>query len=69
MSNVKAPLDIIFMDANRQIVEISADTPPCTRKPEACPVYGGHNIEQFVLELRAGEASVSGFTQARHLTF
>jgi uncharacterized protein len=69
MSNVTAPLDIIFMDSNRQIVEISADTPPCTSKPEACPVYGGHNIEQFVLELRAGEAQRLGLHKGQTLTF
>ena len=69
MSNVTAPLDIIFMDSNRQIVEISADTPPCTSKPEACPVYGGHNYEQFVLELRAGEAQRLGLHKGQTLTF
>jgi len=69
MSNVTAPLDIIFMDSNRQILEISADTPPCTSKPEACPVYGGHNIEQFVLELRAGEAQRLGLRKGQTLTF
>jgi len=69
MSNVTAPLDIVFMDSTRQIVEISADTPPCTSKPEACPVYGGHSIEQFVLELRAGEAQRLGLRKGQTLTF
>ncbi len=69
MSNVKAPLDIIFMDPARQIVEISANTPPCTSKPEACPLYGGHFYEQFVLELRAGEAQRLGLRQGQLLTF
>jgi len=69
MYNVKAPLDIVFMDANRRIVEISADTPPCTTKPEDCPVYGGHHYEQFVLELRAGEAKRLGIQKDQMLTF
>jgi uncharacterized membrane protein (UPF0127 family) len=69
MSNVTAPLDIIFMDSNRQIVEISADTPPCTSKPAACPVDGEHNTEQFVLELRAGEAQRLGLHKGQTLTF
>jgi len=69
MPNTKAPLDIIFMDANRQIVEISADTPPCTTKPADCPVYGGHQIEQFVLELRAGEARRLGLHEGQRLGF
>jgi uncharacterized protein len=70
MYNVKAPLDIVFMDANRRVVEISADTPPCTTtKPEDCPVYGGHHYEQFVLELRAGEAKRLGIQTDQLLTF
>ena len=64
------PLDIIFMDSNRQIVEISADTPPCTTKPDDCPIYGGHHIEQFVLELRRRRGhSGSAFTKGQTLTF
>ena len=69
MSNVKAPLDIIFMDANRQIVEISADTPPCTTKPADCLLYGGHQLEQYVLELRAGEARRLGLHTGQKLGF
>jgi hypothetical protein len=69
MSNVKVPLDIIFMDPSRQIVEISANTPPCTSKPEACPLYGGHFSTQFVLELRAGEAQRLGIHNGQTLTF
>jgi uncharacterized membrane protein (UPF0127 family) len=69
MSNVKAPLDIIFMDAGRQIVEISADTPPCTTKPADCLLYGGHHLAQYVLELRAGEASRLGLHTGQKLSF
>jgi uncharacterized membrane protein (UPF0127 family) len=69
MSSVKVPLDIIFMDSGRRIVEISADTPPCTKKPADCPVYGGHTSEQFVLELRAGEAQRLGLHQGQTLAF
>jgi uncharacterized protein len=69
MSNVKAPLDIIFMDENRQIVEISADTPPCTTKPADCLLYGGHHYEQYVLELRAGEAKRLGLHEGQTLSF
>jgi uncharacterized membrane protein (UPF0127 family) len=69
MSNVKVPLDIIFMDAGRRIVEISANTPPCLKKPADCPVYGGHTDEQFVLELRAGEAQRLGLQKGQTLAF
>ena len=69
MSNVKAPLDIVFMDSTRQIVEISANTPPCTTKVSACPLYGGHFVEQYVLELRAGEAQRLGLEKGQKLNF
>jgi uncharacterized protein len=69
MSNVKVPLDIIFMDPHRQIVDISADTPPCTTKPEDCLLYGGYHLEQYVLELRAGEARRLGLQKGQTLRF
>jgi uncharacterized protein len=69
MSNVKAPLDIIFMDASHTIMEISADTPICTTKPQDCLTYGGHHLEQFVLELRAGEAKRLGLHEGQTLRF
>ena len=69
MPNVKVPLDIIFMDANRKIVEISADTPICTTKPEDCLLYGGHHLEQYVLEMRAGEAQRLGLSVGQTLRF
>ena len=66
---MNAPLDIIFMDSSHTIMEISSDTPICTTKPEECPIYGGHHLEQFVLELRAGEAKRLGLRQGQTLRF
>jgi len=51
------PLDMIWMDSHRRIVEISADTPPCRTDESQCPSYGGHEPAQFVLELNAGAAA------------
>jgi hypothetical protein len=52
------PLDIIWLDANRRIVFVSPDTPPCrSENPQECPTYGGHVTAQFVLELAAGSAA------------
>jgi uncharacterized protein len=69
MANCKAPLDIIFMDPGHKIMEISADTPICTTKPADCLTYGGHHLEQFVLELRAGEAKRLGLHEGQTLRF
>ncbi len=69
MSNVKAPLDIIFMDSSHEIMEISPDTPICTSDPRDCLTYGGHHLEQYVLELRAGEAKRLGLQEGQKLRF
>jgi uncharacterized membrane protein (UPF0127 family) len=57
MANCKFPLDIIWMDSNRKVVEISAATPPCPGGGRDCPQYGGHYPAQFVLEIGGGEAA------------
>ncbi len=54
MYQCEIPLDIIWMDRNRRIVEISKDTPPCREAAERCPSYGGSHVSQYVLELAAG---------------
>ena len=51
------PLDIIWMDPEGVIVEISADTPPCgSTNPADCPDYGGSVKSQSVLEMAGGQA-------------
>lgn len=51
------PLDIIWMDSDKKIVEISADTPPCKTEASQCPQYGGNQPALFVLELPAGSVA------------
>jgi len=58
MFQVKIPLDIVWMDNGKKIVEISANTPPCkSASARECALYGGHEKSQFVLELPAGQAA------------
>ena len=57
MYQVRIPLDIIWMNHQRKIVEISANTPPCPSKSaRECPNFGGHEKARYVLELAAGGA-------------
>ena len=60
MANVKVPIDIVFMDASHRIMEISADTPICTTKPEDCLTYGGHHLEQLFSSCAPAKPSALG---------
>lgn len=60
MHQVRIPLDIIWLDSEHRIVEISADTPPCHTEASECPQYGGNQRAQFVLELAGGVAKKHG---------
>ena len=63
------PLDIIWMDADRKIVEISADTPPCRTEAGSCPNYGGHQDSLYVLELAGGMARRYGLKLGDTMAF
>lgn len=54
MYHCKIGLDIIWMDEEHRIVEMSADTPPCKGLAKTCPSYGGHESSLYVLELPVG---------------
>lgn len=51
MKNTLIPLDMIWLDANKMIVDIQA-AEPC--KVEQCPIYSGKAPAQYVLELNQG---------------
>lgn len=70
MYQVRIPLDIIWMDHQRRIVEISANTPACTSKSSRdCPSYGGHEKARYVLELAGGGAALYGLKVGDVLSF
>jgi len=54
------PLDIIWLDADKRIVEISANTPPCKGEAKTCPSYGGNHDALYVLEIAGGMAQKYG---------
>jgi uncharacterized protein len=54
MYHCKIGLDIVWMDADHHIVEMSPNTPPCTGKSTTCPNYGGQEPSKYVLELPVG---------------
>jgi uncharacterized membrane protein (UPF0127 family) len=58
MKNTKIPLDMLFFDADRRLVSVQHDVPPCTADP--CPGYSSGAPARYVLELNAGQARTRG---------
>lgn len=69
MYQCRIPLDIIWMDSGRRVVEISADTPPCKTAESQCPSYGGHYDARYVLELGGGMAAKYGVRTGDRIEF
>lgn len=58
MKNTLIPLDILYFDADRKLVSMQLDVPPC--KADPCPSYPSDRPARYVLELPAGTASRIG---------
>ncbi len=57
MYQVRIPLDLIWIDQNRLIIEMVANAEPCKSESAAkCPQIGGNRRALYVLELNAGMA-------------
>jgi uncharacterized membrane protein (UPF0127 family) len=70
MYQCRIPLDIIWMDHDRRIVEISANTPPCpSTSAKECPNFGGHEKARYVLELAGGGAALYDLRIGEKLSF
>jgi uncharacterized protein len=69
MYHCKIGLDIVWMDENRRIVEMSPDTPPCRGKASTCPSYGGHEPSKYVLELPVGAIKKHRLTAGETIDF
>ena len=64
------PLDMIWMDGARRIVEIVHAAPPCRDPdPANCPSYGGNVNSVYVLELAAGQADANGLRVGDRVAF
>lgn len=58
MKNTKISLDLLYFDADRELVYLHEDVPPCTTSD--CPSYPSHHPAKYVLELNAGTAKRLG---------
>ena len=52
MKNTKIPLDLLFINSKKSIVDIKENFQPCTADP--CEVYAAKAPSMYVLEVNAG---------------
>lgn len=69
MYQVKVPLDLIWLDKGKKIVQIVHKAPPCPGPRQQCPSYGGAFPASFVLEVPAGTAAANGLKPGMLLDF
>ena len=58
MKNTFIPLDMIFVDADKTIVDILENAEPC--KTEECPLYTSNAPAMYVIEVNAGFVKKNG---------
>ena len=54
MKNTLIPLDMIFLNNEKQVVDMYCSVPPCRSDP--CPSYTSALPARFVLEIKGGSA-------------
>lgn len=69
MHEVLVPLDMIWMDRDRRIVQLVHNAPPCPGPKEKCLSYGGQYISIYILEVPAGTAARHGLKPGTQLDF
>jgi len=68
MRNTLIPLDIIWLDANKNIVFIKENAEPC-KEGELCETIKPVKPALYVLEVNAGQAKEAGLKIGDNLTF
>lgn len=58
MKNTKIPLDIIWINAENEVVFINQNTLPCNQ--QQCPIIDPGKNAKYVLEINAGTAEKTG---------
>ena len=65
MKNTLIPLDIIWIDENKEVIFIGKDIRPCERDP--CPSISPDGLAKYVLELNADTADDIGLKEGDSL--
>jgi len=69
MFQTLVPLDMIWIGADSKIVEIVENAPPCKTAASQCPMYGGHEMAKYVLQVRAGMVKQYGLKVGQPVEF
>jgi uncharacterized membrane protein (UPF0127 family) len=69
MHEVKVPLDLVWLDSSRNVVQLLHQAPPCPGPKETCKFYGGQFTSTYVLEIPAGSAKRYGLRPGATLKF
>jgi uncharacterized membrane protein (UPF0127 family) len=67
MRHMHIPIDMVWLDQNREVVHIHKDVPIC--RSDRCPRYGADRPAQYVLELKAGTAERIGLRPGARAEF
>ena len=67
MKNTMVPLDIIFLDGDGTVVDVTHDARPCRADP--CPQYVSKAAAVTVLEVLSGTAKAHGVEEGSVITF
>ena len=68
MKDMKFPIDIIWLSADKRVVHIEENLQPCSPLLP-CPSYASNVPAQFVLETKAGFSSENGITEGTPVEF
>jgi uncharacterized membrane protein (UPF0127 family) len=67
MKNMNFPIDILWIDDDKRIVDVKPDVPPCQAEP--CALYTPKLNARYVLEIPAGAAWANGLKAGTKITF
>jgi len=67
MKNTLIPLDIIWINEDKEIVDIKKDVQPCVQ--EGCEIFKPSNKAKYVLELNAGQSKKTNIKTGDRLIF
>lgn len=72
MKNTEIPLDIIFIDEDKKIINIHYNTPTCKEKDptqQNCPLYLSSRAAKYAIELNAGQSELLNLQPNQQLEF